>query len=306
MTPEEQLIRLRFATHVVKDDRKVDQVVPVYITPEERLISVEQNAKKLLDALKTLDNSGIRIDESFAEFTRLHEEAARYVPKDYPEAYRIRATARSITEHLTENRDMLPVNLHSPSSNGRIYKLTPAQRSVLAERYGMTPTTEVIVSEIDVWPAAPTCVRSITIKSTEHVPEHRRHILSACVITDWVNFCRAVETRTANDLVIKERERLSARLDRLWDRAAKSGVTPTIKPGKILTRWWAAIDAIPVTDDRPQAIRDSLREILLEHGEHDLAKLVKEPAYFIDDETPRSEKRAAAEQTFKDLLSQYL
>lgn len=276
------------------------------MTHEDQLLLVTKSARDIREALHVLESANLPVSEATVRFRALLEQADTHVPTDYPTAFNIRATARPISEHLTENRDMIPVNLHSPSSNGRIFTLTPAQRSVLAERYGMTPTTEVVVSEIDVWPAAPTCVRSLTLRSTEHVPEHRRHILSACVITDWVNFCRAVETRTANDLVIKERERLSARLDRLWDRAAKSGVTPTIKPGKILTRWWAAIDAIPVTDDRPQAIRDSLREILLEHGEHDLAKLVKEPAYFIDDETPRSEKRAAAEQTFKDLLSQYL
>jgi hypothetical protein len=275
------------------------------MTHEEQLIHVAKNRKKLREAIDVLDSASLPVREAAQRLADLITESETHVPTSYPSAFRIRSSARPITEHLTENRDMIPVNLHSPSSNGRIFTLTPAQRSVLADRYGMTPTTEVVVSEVDVWPADPTCVRSITLKSTEHVPEHRRHVLSACVIEDWVSFCTAVETSEANQAILKERERLSARLDRLWDRAVKSGHTPSIKPGKILTRWWSAIDAIPFTDDRPQHIRDALREILAEHGEIELCKLVREPAYFIDD-TEKSAKRDAASKNFNDLLSQYL
>lgn len=275
------------------------------MTPEDQLIHIIRHRHALREAVDVLERAALPTDEVARALRTLIARADTYIPASYPTAYRIRATARSVTEHLTENRDMIPANLHSPTSNGRIFTLTSAQRGILAERYGMTPTTEVVVTEVDVWPADTTCVRSITIKSTEHIPDTRKHILSACVIDDWVAFCTAVDTRAANDLVIKERERLSARLDRLWDRAERAGVTPTIKPGKILTRWWAAIDALPTSDDRPAHIRDALRDLLIEHGEHALAALIREPAYYTDD-TERSAKRDAAAATFKDLLAQYL
>lgn len=161
------------------------------MTTEEQLINITKSARGIRNAISVLESAGLDTSEVSAEFHGLLHSAESYVPANYPEAYRVRSVPLSITEHLTEDRDMTCANLHSPSSNGRIYTLTKGQRAVLRERYGMTPTKEVVVTEIAVWPAAPTCVQHILVRSTEHVPDSRHHVLNAATITDWVAFCTA-------------------------------------------------------------------------------------------------------------------
>lgn len=161
------------------------------MTTEEQLINITKSARAIRNALSVLEAAGLDARVCIFEFRELLEKAETYIPAGYPEAYRIRSVPLSITEHLTEDRDMTCANLHSPSSNGRIYTLTKGQRAVLRERYGMTPTKEVVVTEIAVWPAAPTCVQHILVRSTEHVPDSRHHVLNAATITDWVAFCTA-------------------------------------------------------------------------------------------------------------------
>jgi hypothetical protein len=160
---------------------------------EERLITLAKSLREVRQAIGVLETLGFNTAALSEEYASLRTELETYVPKDYPEKYRIRNNPVDITEHLTGNRDMLPSVLHSPSSNGRIYTLTKGQRAILRERYGMTPTKEVKVLEVSTWPAAPTCVQHIVITSTEHVPEHRRHLLNRAVIDDWVTFCTAAE-----------------------------------------------------------------------------------------------------------------
>lgn len=177
---------------------------------EEQLIHVGKNARQIRLALTVLEDADLLLDAQHSRFTATLAELERYTPASYPDQFRIRSTPIDITEHLTEKRDMIPANLHPTTSPGRAYTLTKGQRAILRERYGMTPTKEVVVNEIAVWPAAPTCVRHISLRSTEHVPEHRRHLLNAAVIEDWTAFCEAAqaidtgEVAAAQKIIVKD------------------------------------------------------------------------------------------------------
>lgn len=177
------------------------------MTREEQLIHVSKNSVNLTRALLTLETAGLDVHSLRTDLNGLRHELETYVPPSYPERYRIRSTPIDITEHLTGNRDLIPALLHAPTSQGRIYTLTKGQRTILRERYGMTPTTEVKLLELAVWPAAPTCVQHVVISSTEHVPDTRKHVLNRAVIDDWVTFCEASEAIDKEVDLVKEDEK---------------------------------------------------------------------------------------------------
>lgn len=275
------------------------------MTTEEQLILVAKTSKEIRSALTVLENAGFKITELEETYLTLRLRMETYVPANYPDSYRIRSAPLSISEHLTESRDLIPANLHSPTSNGRIYTLTSAQRSVLSKRYGMTPTKEVKLVELAVWPASPTCVRHIIIASTDHVPAHRKHLLSSAVIDDWVTFCHAVETVEQNEIANREKDRFESRITRLFDRADEAGITYSCKKGQVVFKLMAEYDSIPAGDDKPEKVRNALKHILSSLGEHDLANLVKEQTFFIDDET-KGKKARISDESFASLLTQYL
>jgi hypothetical protein len=269
---------------------------------EERLIHIAKEGKPIRDALGVLERAGFDLTSIETDFSILREAIETYSPPDYPDEYRIRKTPIDITEHLMGETEMVPIMLHSPSSNGRAYKLTAGQRAVLRERYGMTPTKEVIVSEVAVWPGAPTCVRHIVLRSTEHVPSNRKHVLNSCVIDNWVEFCRAVATADDNVRVTNDKERLASRIDKLFENAKARKIEYSITKGKVLYKWLAEYDAIPLTEEKPELVREALRTILLDHNEPMLAALIKEPSFFSDE----VKKNTAGNERFSDLLSQYI
>lgn len=154
----------------------------------EQLLALQRNRQAVLRALDLLDGLGLDTDALRNELVLAIAELYSFVPTA-PAEFHIRSAPIPISDHLTLGRDMLPCNLHPVSSAGRAYTLTKGQRAVLKDQFGLTPTAEVIVDEIATWPAAPTIVAYILIRSSEHVPASRRHLLNAATITDWVSFC---------------------------------------------------------------------------------------------------------------------
>lgn len=155
----------------------------------KKLLNVHKSQASLRAALTRLEEAGIDVSQASADFKATLAAFETHIPGDIPTEFHIRSSPIPFGDHVMLGNEMLPVNLHPASSAGRAYKLTKGQRAVLRDQFGMTPTTEVIVDEIAVWPAAPTAVAHIVIRSTEHIPDRRRHVLNAAVITDWAGFC---------------------------------------------------------------------------------------------------------------------
>lgn len=73
---------------------------------------------------------------------------------------------------------------------GMSYTLTPGQRAVLRETYGLTPTATVTVSLIECWPGTQH-PRMMKVTSDLHVdPRHRKHVLTSCIIRGVGTFLR--------------------------------------------------------------------------------------------------------------------
>lgn len=86
---------------------------------------------------------------------------------------------------------------------GRHYTLSPGQREVIREIAEMTPTKEVIVTNVTLFPDEDV-IRSFTIRSTEHIDPRRRHVAREVVITPAWKFFASAATKD------KEREERNA------------------------------------------------------------------------------------------------
>lgn len=70
----------------------------------------------------------------------------------------------------------------------RHYTLTPGQRDVLRNRYGLTPAQHIIVTDVALFKGT-NIIWSVTIKSAEHIdPRRRRHVLHAACIAPAAKF----------------------------------------------------------------------------------------------------------------------
>lgn len=68
------------------------------------------------------------------------------------------------------------------------FRLSPGQRKVLKDMAGLTPTRTITVTDLDLYPNT-TAVRTLTIRSNVHIPEHqRKHVLVKWTITSFGDF----------------------------------------------------------------------------------------------------------------------
>ncbi len=103
--------------------------------------------------------------------------------------YRMPEAAPTITEHLQSGSN--PVFTAGRLWSGYSYELTPGQRSILREAYGMTPTQTVTITDIETWKGT-RFLRSFKLTSDIHTdPRARRHVLTACIIRDAGAFLHA-------------------------------------------------------------------------------------------------------------------
>jgi hypothetical protein len=73
---------------------------------------------------------------------------------------------------------------------GRQYTLSPGQREVLRDRYGLTPTMVVVAENVELFPTEDV-IWSLTLRSVEHVdPVRRRHVLNSVVLSPASAFFR--------------------------------------------------------------------------------------------------------------------
>lgn len=74
---------------------------------------------------------------------------------------------------------------------GHLVSLSPGQRAILRDKYGMTPTAQIEVLEVERFSKPyEEYVRAVTVRSTTPA-EARRHVLSLVRITHFGNFLEA-------------------------------------------------------------------------------------------------------------------
>lgn len=90
---------------------------------------------------------------------------------------------------------------------GGQFLLSKGQRTVLRERYSMTPTKTIEVSELSFYPGT-NIVERIKLTSCIHITEEqrRKHVLRSCLITEFGEFMNNAREIDAQEIVDKVTE----------------------------------------------------------------------------------------------------
>jgi hypothetical protein len=138
-------------------------------------------------ALRCLTSYGYETTALWKEHHDWLQSTELREPTDNDRRWAQRAAEPSATaDHF---RDSLPEPLSAAQCwQGRQYTLTPGQRAYLRDRYGLTPTRVVELTEVGLFRAT-NIVHTFVLKSAEHVDEQRRrHVLNAVCITNAAEF----------------------------------------------------------------------------------------------------------------------
>lgn len=149
--------------------------------------TIEFHRPTIEGALRTLDVHGFATQELWRELASRIATYERGTPGEADMRYTCPTVAPDIATHFTEGG--VPQELSaSVMWAGYSYSLTPGQRAVLRDTYGLTPTQTVTVDFIEMWPGTQH-PRSVKLRSDVHVdPRNRRHVLTQCVIRDVATF----------------------------------------------------------------------------------------------------------------------
>ena len=147
----------------------------------------------ILAAFATLNLVGLNIKACERQYEQMYSDAMRG-PGEWDMHYKLKPPV-SINEHLTKAPVLSPA-----LAEGRAYRLTPGQRAVMRDWYGLTPTRQIEVVRMERFtdPAGTALpyLRTVTLASQVHVEEqNRKHVLSQIVITDWGKFMLAAAER---------------------------------------------------------------------------------------------------------------
>lgn len=181
-----------------------------------RLNSIEQ----IETALKCLTSHGYATEALWAEHKAWVDSLDARQPTDDDRKWASRsAKPVGMKDHFANG---LPEVLTAAQAwEGRQYLLSPGQRDVLRERYGLTPSKVVEVVEVGMF-AGTSIIHSITLKSALHVEEHKRkHVLSAVVISPAADF---FSTAAAKDAARQDDSPLDE-----GDKPVKTKAEPKVK-----------------------------------------------------------------------------
>jgi len=142
------------------------------------------NDPSLLSALLLLEKAGLDIStprKQLFEKKRLEELST---PSDLELMYPL-LTPKSWLNHF-ENGSDVPYLSNTTIRDGGQFRLSPDQKAILRELYGLTPTNTVTVSNLELYPPLAdgrVCIRSFTLHSAIHVDwKVRKHVLSKASI----------------------------------------------------------------------------------------------------------------------------
>lgn len=148
--------------------------------------SIEQHRPAIEAALRVLDSHAFDTKALWRELSTRIAVHERGTPGEADLKYTCPTVAPDITTHFVDGE---PQVLDAGCMwGGYSYSLTPGQRSVLRDTYGMTPTQTVTVEWVELWPGTQH-PRTMKLKSDIHIdPRNRKHVLTSCVIRDVAAF----------------------------------------------------------------------------------------------------------------------
>jgi len=175
--------------------------------------------KAVREACALLHKHGLKMARAvLGEFEDLLEQV-RMVPDEEDLRWRLEV-GEGIAEHFEGGRPVLTRRLVV----GRKYALTPGQRSVLRDWYGLTPTKLVEVTVLQTYACDDTVIRTLVLRSDIHVEEqNRKHVLVEATISNFGRFMTASAERTAmlQEARVKKVAEREARKPRLTAKARK-------------------------------------------------------------------------------------
>lgn len=146
-------------------------------------------------ALRALESLGFDVKPLWRELSDRIARAESGTPDADDLRYTIRGIPPTTEEHFVDGKPQVldPYVLWS----GFSYTLTPGQRSLLRDTYGMTPTQTVTVASVETWPGT-LHPRTMKLVSDLHVdPRHRTKVLTSCIIRNVGEFFRKAEETDA-------------------------------------------------------------------------------------------------------------
>lgn len=149
-------------------------------------MSPEQHRPHIEAALRVLEGHGFDVKSLWRELATRVSTWERGTPSEDDVRYTLPSVQPDLLNHLVDGAKQTL----SPSVmwNGYSYTLTPGQRSILRDTYGLTPTQTVTVAWVEAWPGTQH-PRVMKLTSDLHVdPRNRRHVLVSAVINDVGTF----------------------------------------------------------------------------------------------------------------------
>lgn len=148
----------------------------------------EQHRPAIETALRVLESHGFDVKALWRELSTRQSTWERGTPSEDDVRYTLPATQPDLVSHLIDGKNAtLEV---ARLWNGYSYTLTPGQRSILRDTYGLTPTQTVTVAWVEPWPGTQH-PRVMKLTSDLHVdPRNRKHVLVSAVINDVGTFFR--------------------------------------------------------------------------------------------------------------------
>lgn len=193
-------------------------------SPEERVSSLLAQLASVEEALNLLDRVQLPT-RIVREALRDRLDDIRRQPTDDDKRWPLEPPLH-IAEHVSLGDDRPELSCRLVV--GRAYSLTPGQRDVIRERWGMTPAPLIEVVEVALFSESK-YVKRVVLRNCEHVDlSRRRHVVTKLTIDSWGQFMSAAkqkdqEREEAREVVERATE------DVLADKPAK-GKKPAQTP----------------------------------------------------------------------------
>lgn len=280
--------------------------------PNTRINSLAQ----VESALRVLTAQGYDTQALWAEHNAWLEAMERRPVTEFDRQWATRLARMSLGEHYSRVKDRdgwdvgneAAVLAASLCHAGRQFRLSPGQRAVLREWYGLTPTRLVELVGVETF-ADCDVISAFTIRNAQHIDaRERRHALVEVRVHPAAEFFAAGKHQDDVYAATTEADRFLARVERLIDRARREKVEHGLSaPGGVAHQLHAEVLARHVALDDHSAIRELLRSILVSRGESALAELVKEPRFFpAEEKVKQSAQPVAPKRTVRNMALDYL
>lgn len=180
--------------------------------PSSRINLVEE----IESALKLLTSQGYTTSDIWKEHNEWIQASDARQPTQFDKDW---ASHADVEQPISEHLEFAGCPLLSPTyvQAGRQYTLTPGMRDVLRERYGLTPTATVVLTNVGFFSNELKVIWSITLSSAEHIPQTRTRVLKAVVLQPASQFfhdaaihdkAREAEAKEKSETKDKERQAL--------------------------------------------------------------------------------------------------